>query len=72
MTPYLVSEAHSLYAPLKFSQQMLNYMVKKEDEKEEEEEEEEEEAAAAANGLLYSLFRTNISGVIWPRCGTNC
>ena len=68
MTPYLVSEAHSLYAPLKFSQQMLNYMVKKEDEKEEEEEEE----AAAANGLLYSLFRTNISGVIWPRCGTNC
>ena len=66
MTPYLVSEAHSLYAPLKFSSQMLNYMVKKEDEKEEEEEE------AAANGLLYSLFRTNISGVIWPRCVTNC
>ena len=32
-----------------------------------EEEEEEEGSRGKANGLLYSLFRTNISGVIWLR-----
>ena len=30
-------------------------------------EEEEEGGRGKANGLLYSLFRTNISGVIWLR-----
>ena len=57
ITLYLVSEAHSFYAPPEFRSQMLNYMVKTE----------EAEEAATDCFIQCSLFRTNISGVIWLR-----